>query len=800
MSNYEESALLSVDAYEGCGGLVIKLPANLQKNLLKDQQTLKIAIDFLVHDPKSGLKFNTPSLMTKNNSIFDSYCVLFTSDYNSSSWFPCLFAYNEPHTWKIEITVPKIFDVIASGELIEKKLSDDLKHLTYHYFLSIPTVAPKIGLVIGQFECIQDENMSEINSYCLQGVTSLLKNCTSFIHEVFEFYEDYLSTQYPYSNYKQIFIDNTTEEYISFASITIFNISLLHPNSIIEQCFLSRRLIACAVAEQLFGCFIVPQTLNDWWLVSGICAFISSLYFKKIFGNNECRFNLNEDMKEICSYERENGYIMLDFSGDSKENSKAQFFIRNFSMISSSYRQIARKKAHLVVRLIEDTLGVEVMTQMLNKILSLGVNASLQKYASNIWAPICLSVESFQRLLGSVTSKEIKPILEQWVQRHGFIRFNSSYSFNRKKNVIELELKQESTTQKGFRKYNGPLVIVMQELDGSFTHTIQVDENTLKYDLSTHSKLRRNKKKKIPLACGEEVDIEINQGEVESPVLWLRIDPDLKLIREVKLEQSDFSWQNELKYEKDILAQLDATDALIRFQSVQTRSVLTSVIEHSDMYYQVRIAASFALAEVANKMVHTWNGPLALLPSFKKLYMSQVCANMIRPNNFIDPTQYFIQKHLPIAIATLRNIHNVCPNEVVRFILDLIRFNENSKNKYSDCYYRASLIDALNETISSTAIASNIDDHFTSKALTPELRAVIEEIVLRLNLEKLNPTYHHVITSSCLKALRTLMKYGHIPENIEIFKQYAQIGTYEDVRKTAFDIIVSFLEGSFHTF
>lgn len=47
----------------------------------------------------------------------------------------------------------------------------------------------------------------------------------------------------------------------------------------------------------------------------------------------------------------------------------------------------------------------------------------------------------------------------------------------------------------------------------------------------------------------------------------------------------------------------------------------------------------------------------------------------------------------------LRTSQRICPPEVIRFLLDLFKYNDNSRNHYSDNYYRANLIDALGYTI-----------------------------------------------------------------------------------------------------
>lgn len=47
--------------------------------------------------------------------------------------------------------------------------------------------------------------------------------------------------------------------------------------------------MAQAVAEQFFGCFISMQNWSDTWLPKGISTYLTGLYAKKCFGNNEYR-------------------------------------------------------------------------------------------------------------------------------------------------------------------------------------------------------------------------------------------------------------------------------------------------------------------------------------------------------------------------------------------------------------------------------------------------------------------------------------------------------------------------------
>lgn len=92
-------------------------------------------------------------------------------------------------------------------------------------------------------------------------------------------------------------------------------------------------------------------------------------------------------------------------------------------------------------------------------------------------------------------------------KRDLFSRVNFSF-FSR--NTLEIEIRQDKTQQRGVHKYVGPLTILVQELDGTFRHPLMVESTVCKHDITCHSKSRRNKKKKIPLCTGEEVDMDLS--------------------------------------------------------------------------------------------------------------------------------------------------------------------------------------------------------------------------------------------------------------------------------------------------
>lgn len=182
-------------------------------------------------------------------------------------------------------------------------------------------------------------------------------------------------------------------------------------------------------------------------------------------------------------------------------------------------------------------------------------------------------------------------------------------------------------------------------------------------------------------------------------MLWIRVDPDMQLVRSLDILQPDFQWQYQLRHERDVTAQMEAVKALERFPTPGTKKALVDMIEDEKCYYKVRCSACHALTKVLNTMTSPSEGPPALLVIFKKMFGSFANSHICKQNDFSNLQSYFLQKEIPIAMAGLRNSHNICPPEVLKFLLDLFKYNDNSKNSFSDNYYRAAMVEALGETV-----------------------------------------------------------------------------------------------------
>ncbi|EDW69454.1 uncharacterized protein Dvir_GJ12109 [Drosophila virilis] len=792
------------------GELLIQVPPE-GYSLIQEGRGLRIRIEFSAENPKSGMHFVLPPTSTDDETAQLNCAHMYTNCYENSTrlWFPCVDSFADPCTWRLEFTVDKNLTAVSCGELVEVIMTPDLRKKTFHYTVSTPVCAPNIALAVGPFEIYVDPHMHEVTHFCLPGMLPLLKNTVRYLHEAFEFFEETLSTRYPFSCYKQVFVDELDTDISAYATMTIASVNLLHSIAIIDQTYISRTFMSRAVAEQFFGCFITSHHWSDTWLAKGIAEYLCGLYSRKCFGNNEYREWVQTELARVVRYEEQYGGIILDCSqppaplpvsstnpaaAASKQQEIVHYFpIKSLHTVSPKYVEAMRRKAHLVIRMLEHRIGQELLIQVFNKQLALATNAASTKIGAGLWSQLLISTNIFIKAIFTVTGKDMSVFMDQWVRTGGHAKFSLTSVFNRKRNTIELEIRQDFVNQRGVRKYNGPLLVQLQELDGTFKHTLQIENTLVKADITCHSKSRRNKKKKIPLCTGEEVDMDLSAMD-DSPVLWIRLDPEMILLRDLIIEQPDFQWQYQLRHERDVTAQFQAIQALQKYPTNATRMALTDTIESESCFYKVRCQAAHSLTKVANQMVASWSGPPAMLNIFRKFFGSFSAPHIIKLNNFSNFQLYFLQKAIPVAMAGLRTSHGICPPEVMRFLFDLFKYNENSRNHYTDAYYRAALVEALGETLTPVVSVAMHGTQITVDSLSTDAKLVLDEVTRLLNMEKHLPSYKYMVSVSCLKVIRKLQKFGHLPSLPHIYRSYAEYGIFLDLRIAAMECLVDFVK------
>ena len=96
-------------------------------------------------------------------------------------------------------------------------------------------------------------------------------------------------------------------------------------------------------------------------------------------------------------------------------------------------------------------------------------------------------------------------------------------------------------------------------------------------------------------------------------------------------------------------------------------------------FYGIRTTAALALQKHARQELD-WVGLHHLEKAFHELFCFSG-SSIPRPNDFSDRAAYYIQCAIPRAIAKVRDNGNVSPIRARRFLMEKLRYNDNSNNE-----------------------------------------------------------------------------------------------------------------------
>ncbi|KAI6238248.1 TATA binding protein associated factor [Aphelenchoides fujianensis] len=788
------------------GDVSIEIPAGCF-HLVDACEPVKVQICTKIVKPKHGIKFHC-KFDAKGDLLEGAHIFTYRSNALSSTkeWLPCVDACDQLSLWTLSFDVPERMIVVSCGQLDEVKTHKKRKLKTFVFTVNIPTSSTNLGFVIGDLECYSQPELPDLRSFALPGLKPALENTVASLPQILSCMEEGLVCSFPYASYTQVFIDNMPEEVIYYAGLSIFSVNLLYHKKILDAVQATRQLLALGVASQFFGCFVNPSDFKNLWLLKSLARCMTALYIEKSFGISESVFQTSRLMDAVCEFEDKFGAIVLH-PLTSEATAGLHFDLGDPHTCSPNYAEFSYKKGQLALRILEFKLGRELFLKVLHRILMLAKEYSRHVHSPMDWRHLLLSVDSFSHEIACVTGREFPFFFEMFVHQGGHAHFDITYVENRKRYVIEMEIRQ--TLGRGRALYRGPMTVCvqasrmgrtkrkdacLQEFDGYFTHTIQVDGQVSKHDFQRHSKGRRQSRKKVVISTGEEVSIDMTSTDPNSPILWIRVDPDMQLIRKMNISQPLHQWAYMLRYERCPVSQLEAIERLRLYPVQETHKVLLNTVMNENFFYPVRIQAAVEAADIAGQLPKgLYAGLHPLVAYFQRHFGSASNPVIPAPLNFVVTRSklqdYMLMKHLPRAIARLRH-GGKCPQRVFGFLTALLKFNDNSANRYSDDYYRAFLIGALLTSVTPTEGARMKSKEERSRS--KQVVMVEEEIVQSLNMDQLRPSYGQVVSCACLRALAKLQLDGHMMTDTAVFWAFAKAqGAFSELRITALGCLVN---------
>ncbi|KAL0951837.1 hypothetical protein HGRIS_008498 [Hohenbuehelia grisea] len=675
-----------------------------------------------------------------------------------------------------------------------------------------------------------------MHAFCLPGHETLLSNSTSFLRSAMNYYTTEFGS-YPFSSYKMVFVDELPTQRFDSATMSLLTVDLLHGHDAIEQALETRHALSHALACQWIGINIQPKVWSDLWLVNGLSLYITGLFLRKLLGNNEYRFRLKKDIQRVIEWD----------TGLMPPICQPQII----DPPDSATLPFINLKAPLVIHILDRRLGKSGTSLGLSRVLpKIFLSAISGEMQNNL-----ISTHAFLRTCRKVSGVDLRSFAEQWIYGSGCPAFGFQASFNRKKMAVEITMRQEAPAFQRFENnemarvllkpvplFEGQMTIRIHEADGTpYEHVLDIQSNFKRYEVPFNTKykrIRRNTKRYIARQAAAQAAAEGDAEAAEAMGLvdmgfglevweneqerenwkvadwteeeenamsgatyeWIRMDADFEWIANINFEQPDFMWVSQLQRDRDVVAQLEAVHALSRQPTAIVSSTLTKSVLVSNYYFRIRCEAALALVNCAIRKLD-FLGLFHLFKLFLRYCYEPEDSNqdlfshtyVPKPNDFSDISEYFVRKSLINAISRIRFENGKTPNVVRKFLIDQLRYNDNTSNPYSDGFYICTIISAAARALvcitppeRGELLPSEVRQEHNEEDIELVKQTLIEIDRYR-SMDRLIPSTHNIVTIAALEFYLLLSTANLIPDPWRIFFPLTREGNYTQVRIAAFD-------------
>jgi transcription initiation factor TFIID subunit 2 len=629
--------------------------------------------------------------------------------------------------------------VVCSGEDVGRSEDkQDPSKAIFSFSCMSALSAQQIGFAIGPFEEIKlsdlrlseddvGQNAVDVLGYSLPGRSDELRNtCLPTVRAI-----DFVTLKYvacPFKTYRMCFVDDLDNDTAIAGGFTVCSNRLLYPGDIVDIAEEVTRKLVHAIVYQWMGINVVPYQPTDNWIVVGIAHYVAEAFMKELCGNNEYRSRMKLQVHRVC--EMDHGRPSL-------------FELGTILDIDPSELEFMSLKAPLVLfildRRIAKVVGLPKMAAIISKILLRARKGELPGNA--------LTTDLFQKTCEKFYHSKIDDFLNQWVRGSGCPHFRVGQKFNKKKLVVEMRIRQDqgrsadrdidpATFMRDIREdfhdvwaapdqsfFTGPITIRVHEADGTpYEHVVEIREADMRFEIPYNTKYkrlkrsRRQREKNVTAAAANAEPSEVEsdallyclgdvlQSEEEmrnwriaewsaedeekmssESYEWIRVDADFEWICKMELQMPGYMFSSQLQQDRDVVAQMESVKAIAKYPpSPLISSIYLRTVMDKRYFHRVRTLAAMEMARQANPEADYF-GFWHLRKAFEELYcLSDTNSTVARPNDFSHPAEYQLQCGLIRAISKVRDPNGVALPEVIEFLLDKLKFNNNDTNPVSN--------------------------------------------------------------------------------------------------------------------
>ena len=377
---------------------------------LKAGQPVVLEIAYAVEKPERGIYFIHP-----DEHYPDKPYQVWTQgeDEDSRYWFPCFDYPGQLATSEIKAKVPKPYQVISNGELVETQASGKT-HTTYHWKLDKVHPSYLKTLVVGELEVIEDQwRDRRVTYYTQQGRKDQGQRTMGRTPEMMEAFSQRFGVDYPFSNYDQacpvdfIFggMENTTTTLLTDRCLLDERAALDNINSEV--------LVAHELAHQWFGDLTVINHWSHAWVKEGMATYSEVLWMEHAYGQDEAAYYHLGNARQ---------YLSEDAS-----RYRRPLVTHIYREAIELYDRHIYEKGSCVYHMIRAELGDELFTRTLQTFLTDNAHSTVETI-------------DVLRAIDKATGRNLRYLFDQYVYRGGHPDYKVGYSWDADSNLAKLTI------------------------------------------------------------------------------------------------------------------------------------------------------------------------------------------------------------------------------------------------------------------------------------------------------------------------------------------------------------------------
>ncbi|MFH1918839.1 MAG: M1 family aminopeptidase [Planctomycetota bacterium] len=527
--------------HESRGG---KLSVTLTREL-KPEESIRLAIDYLVTEPVHGAHFVLPDEQEPNQPK-----MVWTQGEPEYAryWFPCLDHPSDRLTSEIVATVPNTFFVLSNGVLKEEKDNGNGTR-TWHWVQEQSHVTYLMSVVAGEFEAYEQEwEGTPIVSYVPKGRLADAARSFEKTPAMTAFFSEKFGYRYPWPKYTQICVDEYMWGGMEHTSSTTLNVNTLHD----ERAHLdtsSDGLVAHELVHQWFGDLVTCKDWGELWLNESFATYFTNVWAEHDLGPEEAAWKRHEEAE---SYFKED-----------KDRYRRPIVSYRYDTPNRMFDRHSYPKGGRVLHMLRFVLGDEPF-----------------------WKSIChytkkhefgtVETAQFRIAIEEATGQGLNWFFDQWLHHGGHPEYDVRYTWDEAEKSVALVVKQ---------------VQAVDEVTPLFRMPIEIE-----LVASGETAIRR-----ITVAKAEET-FHFTLDERPSRVSF---DPNDWVLKKLMSEKSKEEWLDQLAHDEHMICRFRAADALGEFTKDGDALAALAEAAKNDAFWAVRKEAVASLAKFSGDPVRS---------------------------------------------------------------------------------------------------------------------------------------------------------------------------------------------------